>query len=174
MHNRQSHHLKRGIWALLCLAVGIALIGCSSIGVENTSKDHTARVSMYLPDRSGSTSFVLAPGESGSELATESGLVVILVMPNEEYVKQLEELKKYYEAILKVPTFQEQDYRDATKKIGEFSEKIKQASLGGNSCYVRIDENMDVSATLTWDEANLTWKIACVARKMEAESSTSD
>ncbi|HYO50293.1 MAG TPA: hypothetical protein VEW94_10625, partial [Chloroflexia bacterium] len=136
MANKESRDLKPGIRALLCLALGLVLVGCSSVGVENTSKDHTARITMYLPDRSGSVSFALAPGEAGSELITESGLVVILVLPNDEYVKQLEEMKKYYEAVLKVPTFTQADYKDATKKVREFNEKIKQASLGGNSCYV--------------------------------------
>ena len=126
---------------------------------------------MYLPDRSGSTSFALGPGQSGSELSTESGLVVILVMPNDEYVKKLEEMKKYYEAILRVPTFTEQDYKEATHKVSEFNEKIKQASLGGNSCYTRVADNVDVVASLAWDESNTTWKITCVTRKVEAESS---
>ena len=174
MRSKQSPGLRPGIRALLFLALGLALVGCSSIGVENTSKDQTARVTMYLPDRSGSTSFALAPGQSGSELITEGGLVVILAMPNEEYIRQLEEMKKYYEAVLKVPTFTESDYKDATKKIGEFNEKIKQASIGGSSCYVRVSDNVDVAASLTWDEANLTWKIVCAVRKQETESSPSD
>jgi hypothetical protein len=104
----------------------------------------------------------------------DSGLVVILVMSNEEYVKQLEELKKYYEAVLRVPTFTDKDYKEATGKVREFNEKIKQASLGGNSCYVRVSDNVDVVSTLTWDEANVTWKITCVTRRVETESSPSD
>jgi hypothetical protein len=129
---------------------------------------------MYLPDRSGSSSFTLGPGESASELSTEAGLVVILVMPNDEYIKQLEELKKYYEAVLKVPTFTEADYKDAAKKVKEFDDKVKTASLGGNSCYARVGENDDVVASLSWDEANVTWKITCVVRKAETESGPSD
>ena len=174
MINKQTHSLKRGLCVMLFLALGLALVGCSSIAVENTSKDQTARVTMYLPDRSGSTSFALGPGQADSELSAESGLVVILVMPNDEYIKQLEEMKKYYEAVLKVPTFTKEDYRDATKKVAEFNDKIKQASLGGNSCYVRVGDGDDVAATVSWDEAELTWKITCGVRKQEAESSPSD
>jgi hypothetical protein len=174
MRDKRPHDLRPRLLSLLLLLTGLLLVGCSSIGVENTSKDHTARVTMYLPDRSGSTSFALAPGQSGGDLSTESGLVVILVMPNDEYIAQLEEMKKYYEAILKVPTFSQEDYKDATRKVSEFNEKIKQASLGGNSCYVRVADNVDVVATLAWDEPNLTWKITCATRKVETESSPSD
>ena len=156
---KQHSKMKVGIRTLIFLALGLVIVGCSSIGVENTSKDQTARVTMYLPDRSGSTSFTLAPGQSGSELTVESGLVVILAMPNDEYIKQLEEMKKYYEAVLKVPTFTKEDYRDATKKVSEFNEKIKQASVGGSSCYVKVADDMDVVATLSWDEHNGTCKI---------------
>lgn len=174
MRNKHSRYLKPGLRALTFLLLGLVLVGCSSIGVENNSKDQTARVTMYLPDRTGSTSFTLGPGQAGSELTTESGLVVILAMPNKEYIKQLEELKKYYEAVLKVPTFEEKDYREATKKVSEFNEKIKQASLGGGSCYIRVAEDVDVAASLTWDEANLTWKIACALRKQDTSSSPSN
>jgi hypothetical protein len=153
--------------SLLLVLLGVLLVGCSSTGVENTSEDQTARVTMYLPDRSGSSSFTLAPGQSGSELSTESGLVVILAMPNDEYVKQLEEMKKYYEAVLKVPTFTEQDYKEATTKVKQFNEKIRQASLGGSSCYVKVADNVDVVASLAWDEPNGSWKITCVTRKVE-------
>ncbi|HYP20634.1 MAG TPA: hypothetical protein VEY08_11220, partial [Chloroflexia bacterium] len=162
------------LMALLLLLLGVLLVGCSSIGVENTSTDQTARVTMYLPDRSGSSSFTLGPGQSGSELSTESGLVVILVMPNDEYIKQLEEMKKYFEAVLRVPTFTQQDYKDATTRVKEFNEKIKQASVGGSSCYVKVAENVDVVASLAWDEPNATWNITCVTRKVETESSPSD
>ncbi len=174
MLNRGPRGLKPCIRALLLLALGLVLVGCSSINVENTSKDQVARVSIYLPDRYGSSSFTLGPGQSTSELSTEAGLVVILVLPNEEYVKQLEELKKYYQAILKVPTFTEADYKDAAKKVKEFDEKITSASLGGNSCYIRVSENDDVVASVAWDEPNLKWKITCAVRKQEVETSTSD
>lgn len=172
---KQHSKMKVGIRTLVFLALGLLIAGCSSIGVENTSKDQTARVTMYLPDRSGSTSFTLAPGQSGSELTVESGLVVILAMPNDDYIRELEEVKLYYEGILKLRggTFTEADYREATKKVGEFNEKIKQASLGGSSCYVKVAENMDVVASLSWDEPNGAWKITCVTRKQETESSPS-
>ncbi|MDQ5823202.1 MAG: hypothetical protein M3441_03200 [Chloroflexota bacterium] len=171
---KRSSRLRLGARALLLIVLGLALVGCSSINVENTSKDQTARVTMYLPDRSGSTSFTLAPGQSGSELTVDSGLVVILVMPNDEYIKQLEEMKKYYQAVLRVPTFAEEDYKDATKKVKEFDDKIKTASLGGNSCYVRVADDADVVASVAWDEPNLTWKITCAVRKQETESMPSD
>lgn len=174
MFGKRWTGLKPAIRVLLFLAVALVLVSCSSVSVENTSKDQVARVSMYLPDRSGSSSFTLGPGESASELATEAGLVVILVMPNDEYIKQLEELKKYYQAMLKVPTFTEADYRDAGKKVKEFNDKIQQASLGGNSCYVRTAENDDVVASVSWDEPNLTWKITCAVRKPKTESVPSD
>ncbi|MDQ3707692.1 MAG: hypothetical protein M3437_21155 [Chloroflexota bacterium] len=171
---KRSSRLRLGTRALLLIVLGLVLVGCSSVSVENTSTDQTARVTMYLPDRSGSTSFTLAPGQSGSELTVDSGLVVILVMPNDEYVKELEEMKKYYQAVLRVPTFTEEDYKDATKKVREFDDKIKTASIGGNSCYVRVADNADVIATVNWDEPNLTWKITCVTRKQETESVPSD
>ncbi len=174
MRDKRPRGLRLGLRALLCLLLGLVLVGCSSIGVENTSRDQTARVTMYLPDRSGSTSFTLAPGQSGSELTTEGGLVVILVMPNEEYIKQLEELKEYYKAVLRVPTFTEKDYKEATNKVSEFNDKIKQASLGGSSCYVRVSDNVDVVASLAWDAPNGSWKITCVTRKQETASSPSD
>jgi hypothetical protein len=156
------------------MVLGLVLVGCSSINVENLSTDQTARVTMYLPDRSGSTSFTLAPSQSGSELTVDSGLVVILVMPNEEYIKQLEEMKKYYQAVLRVPTFSEADYKDATKKVKDFDDKIKAASLGGNSCYVRVADDADVVASVDWDESNLTWKITCGTRRHETERVPSD
>ncbi|HET6314593.1 MAG TPA: hypothetical protein VFH60_12230 [Chloroflexia bacterium] len=174
MRDKRPRDLRPRLMALLLLLLGVLLVGCSSIGVENTSTDQTARVTMYLPDRSGSSSFTLGPGQSGSELSTESGLVVILVMPNDEYIKQLEEMKKYFEAVLRVPTFTQQDYKDATTRVKEFNEKIKQASVGGNSCYVKVAENVDVVASLAWDEPNATWNITCVTRKVETESSPSD
>ena len=174
MLNTRSRHVRLGTRTLLFVLLGLVLVGCSSINVENTSKDQTARVTMYLPDRSGSTSFTLGPGQSGSELSTESGLVVILVMPNDEYIKQLEEMKKYYQAVLKVPTFTEADYKEATNKVKEFDNKIKEASIGGSSCYVRVADDSDVAASIAWDEANLTWKITCAVIKQETESATSD
>lgn len=174
MLNRGAQDLRPSMRALLFLALGVALVGCSSINVENTSTDHTARVTMYLPDRGGSTSFTLGPGQAGSELSTEAGLVVILVLPNDEYIKQLEEMKKYYQAVLKVPTFTQADYKEAANKVKEFDNKIKAASLGGNSCYLRVAEDNDVVASIAWDEPNLTWKITCAVRKQEVESSVSD
>lgn len=174
MFGKEWANLKPAMRALLFLALVLVLASCSSIGVENFSKDQTARITMYLPDRSGSTSFTLGPGESGSELSTEAGLVVILVMPNDEYIKQMEEMKKYFEAVLRVPTFTEVDYKDATKRVKEFDEKIKSASLGGNSCYVKVGDNDDVVATVDWDEANVTWKIQCAVRRTETESGPSD
>ncbi|HEX8217593.1 MAG TPA: hypothetical protein VF914_00120 [Chloroflexia bacterium] len=174
MRDKRHRDLRPRLMPVLLLLLGVLLVGCSSIGVENTSKDQTARVTMYLPDRSGSTSFALAPGQSNSELSMDGGLVVILAMPNEEYVKQLEEMKKYYEAVLRVPTFSEQDYKEATTKVKEFNEKIKQASLGGNSCYVRAADNVDIVASLAWDQPEGKWQITCVTRKVESESSPSN
>ncbi|HEX8230470.1 MAG TPA: hypothetical protein VF826_14315 [Chloroflexia bacterium] len=171
---KRSNRLRLGTRALLLMVLGLVLVGCSSINVENLSTDQTARVTMYLPDRSGSTSFTLAPSQSGSELTVDSGLVVILVMPNEEYIKQLEEMKKYYQAVLRVPTFSEADYKDATKKVKDFDDKIKAASLGGNSCYVRVADDADVVASVDWDESNLTWKITCGTRRHETERVPSD
>jgi hypothetical protein len=73
-----------------------------------------------------------------------------------------------------VPTFTEEDYKDATKKVKEFDDKIKTASIGGNSCYVKVADDADVVATVDWDETNLTWKATCAIRKQETESMPSD
>ncbi len=161
---------KGSLYAGLALMSVLAMVlsGCVTVTVTNVSKDQTARVYIWFPDRRGYTSSSLAPGASDSDFSDGSGYYLIRVGGNEEYQRQMKELRDTYGRVLTTPGLSAEQVQAIMKKIALLKEQEEKAKQSYARCEGSV-ENGSVSATVDWDTSKRDWTLVC--REEESKAS---
>ncbi|MDQ3930301.1 MAG: hypothetical protein M3328_14300 [Chloroflexota bacterium] len=166
--NKLTYKGKKRIWLALLSAVVLLLPGCMSVTVTNISKDQTARVFIAFADRRGYTSTALAPGQSDTDFSGESWYL-IRVGGNEEYQRQMKELREIYGKVLTTPGLTSEQVQATMKKIASLKEQEEKARESYARCEGGV-ENGTVTVTVDWDASKRDYTLVCT----EEESKKSE
>jgi hypothetical protein len=162
---------KRSLYAGVALMSVLAMLlsGCLTVTVTNVSKDQTARVYVFFPDRKGYTSASLAPGASDSDFSDGSGYYLIRVGGNEDHQRNMKELRETYTKVLTTPGLTPAQVQAVTKKIALLREQEAKAQQSYARCEGSV-ENGSVTVTVDWDAAKKDWTLQCVEKEDKTES----
>ena len=157
--------LKRNkqVWLALLSAVALLLPGCMTVTVTNISKDQSARVFIAFRDRSGYTSTTLGPGATDTDFS-ESTWYLIRVGSNEEYQRQLKELRDIYAKVLTTPGLTVEQVKAIMKKIALLKDQEEKAKESYARCEGGV-ENGTVNVTVDWDATKREYTLVCTEKE---------
>ena len=78
---------------LVVLALGLAMLSCSEVYVENTHQVFPVRVIVEMPGWQTRETRKLGPGESIMFQSEESGTYRVVAIPDEEYINSLKQTR---------------------------------------------------------------------------------
>ncbi len=144
--------------------LAMLLSGCVTVTVTNVSKDQTARVYIWFPDRRGYASSSLPPGASDSDFSDGSGYYLIRVGPNEDHQRKMKELRDTYSRVLTTPGLTPAQVQAVMKKIALIREEEAKAQASYARCEGSVD-NGTVTATVDWDASKRDWTLQCTEKE---------
>ena len=159
------------VWLALLSAVVVVLPGCMTVTVTNISKDQTARVFIMFADRSGYTSTSLGPGETDNDFS-ESSWYLVRVGSNEEYQRQLKELRDIYSKVLTTPGLTPGELQALTKKIALLKDQEEKAKASYARCEGSV-ENGTLNVTVDWDATKKEYTLVCTEKEDKPAPSNS-
>jgi hypothetical protein len=122
-------------------------LACNTLSVSNQS-DYKVLVSVVLPGASGADSHIYQPGEVYDYYPGSGGRYTISVIPQEDYVAEMDELKANIILALttKYDVMQPNVFVELTEKLAKIEKTL--SSLTTHSCSGNLMDESNVMATI--------------------------
>jgi hypothetical protein len=122
-------------------------LACNTLSVSNQS-DYKVLVSVVLPGASGADSHIYQPGEVYDYYPGSGGRYTISVIPQEDYVAEMDELKANIILALttKYDVMQPNVFVELTEKLAKIEKTL--SSLTTHSCSGNLMDESNLMATI--------------------------
>ncbi|MFH2129331.1 MAG: hypothetical protein ABIK68_03075 [bacterium] len=151
---------NRSKMILVLLALGLAMLSCSEVLVENNAV-MPVRVTVLMPGWQSMETKLLNPGESYMFQGDESGTYRVRAILDEDYIQSFKQFRDEMALLLVAnsDTMTSKQLQTKVKELENFSnfiDKIKSVY-----CHGLVDDEFTPSVKIFFERANDTWSITC-------------